>query len=75
MTALEFALLKFFLDIEHLTRLDNNDVPEIIWGDIRKKIEKFKDDFEFIEDFKQGYKIETYESEQIKLLKRGLSHD
>lgn len=75
MTALEFALLKFFLDIEHLTRLDNNDVPEIIYGDIRKKIEKFKDDFEFIEDFKQGYKIETYESEQIKLLKRGLSHD
>lgn len=64
MTALEFTLLKFFLDIEHLTRLDNNDVPEIIWGDIRKKVKKFKDDFEFIEDFKRGYKIETYESEQ-----------
>lgn len=66
MTALEFALLKFFLEIEHLTRLDNNDVAEIIWGDIRKEVEKFKNDFEFIEDFKRGYKIETYESEVNK---------
>lgn len=49
LTALEYSLLKFFDRINNLTQYDNNDHPDVIWGDIRaecnklaKELKKFK---------------------------------
>lgn len=37
LTSLEYVLLKFFEKINNLTQYDNNNHPDIIWGDIRKE--------------------------------------
>lgn len=49
LTGLEYTLLKFFKRINDLTQYDNNDHPDIIWGQIRtelnnlaKELKKFK---------------------------------
>lgn len=40
LTALEYLLLKFFYRINNLTQYDNNDHPDIIFGDIRAECNK-----------------------------------
>lgn len=40
LTGLEYLLLKFFQKINDLTKYDNNDHPDIIWGQIRTECEK-----------------------------------
>ena len=49
LTGLEYTLLKFFKIINDLTQYDNNDHPDIIWGQIRtecnnlaKELKKFE---------------------------------
>lgn len=49
LTSLEFVLIKFFERINDLTQYDNNDHPDIIWGQIRtecnnlaKELKKFE---------------------------------
>ena len=46
MTALEYRLYKFFERIKYLTQYDNNDHPDIIWGDIKKEVEKLDEELE-----------------------------
>jgi queuine tRNA-ribosyltransferase len=48
------------------TRIARNGTAFTRFGKLVIRNAKFKDDFKFIEDFKRGYKIETYESEQNK---------
>lgn len=40
LTGLEYLLLNFFSKINNLTQYDNNDHPDIIWGQIRKECVK-----------------------------------
>lgn len=40
LTGLEYVLIKFFERINDLTKYDNNDHPDIIWGQIRKECVK-----------------------------------
>lgn len=49
LTGLEYTLLKFFKRINDLTQYDNNDHPDVIWGQIRtecnnlaKELKKFE---------------------------------
>lgn len=49
LTSLEFVLIKFFERINDLTQYDNNNHPDIIWGQIRtecnnlaKELKKFE---------------------------------
>lgn len=42
LTGLEFILLKFFKDIRDLTAYDNNNHPDIIWTDIKKKVDELE---------------------------------
>lgn len=40
LTGLEYRLLKFVRDIRDLTEYDNNDHPDIIWHDIKNKVDE-----------------------------------
>lgn len=39
---LEFILLKFFKDLRDLTAYDNNNHPDIIWNDIKNKVDELE---------------------------------
>lgn len=39
---LEYRLLKFFQDIKNLTEYDNNNHPDIIWNDIKNKVDELE---------------------------------
>jgi len=42
---LEYRLLKFFQDIKDLTEYDNNNHPDIIWNDIKNKVDELEKEF------------------------------
>lgn len=46
MTALEYRLYKFYERIKDLTQYDNNDHPDVIWGDIKNEVEKLDKELE-----------------------------
>lgn len=49
LSSLEYVLLKFFERVDNLTQYDNNDHPDVIWGQIRTDCEKLKNELK--EDF------------------------
>ena len=46
MTALEYRLYKFYERIKALTEYDNNDHPDIIWGDIKREVDELDEELE-----------------------------
>lgn len=38
-TALEYRLYKFYERVKYLTRFDNNDAPNVIWGDLHDEVD------------------------------------
>ena len=42
LTGLEYRLLQFFREIRDLTEYDNNNHPDIIWGDIKNKVQELE---------------------------------
>ena len=46
MTALEYRLYKFYERIKELTQYDNNDHPDIIWGDIKREVDGLDEELE-----------------------------
>lgn len=44
MTALEYRLLKFFEDVGSLVEYDNNDHPDVIWNQIKRKVDELSDE-------------------------------
>ncbi|MBO6085693.1 MAG: hypothetical protein J6V90_07000 [Treponema sp.] len=52
LTGLEYTLLKFFEKINDLTQYDNNDHPDIIWGQIRTECNNLAKELKKIEVIK-----------------------
>lgn len=46
LTGLEYRLLKFFERIKYLTQYDNNDHPDVIWGDIKNEVDELDEELE-----------------------------
>lgn len=44
LTGLELRFLQFFKKIRNLVEYDNNDHPDIIWGDIKKLVDELSDE-------------------------------
>jgi hypothetical protein len=44
LTGLELRFIQFFTKIRYLVKYDNNNHPDIIWGDIKKLVDELSDE-------------------------------